>query len=328
MKIMKKFTTKLKLTAIMASLAGMTFISPVSANVIATSILDISNLKFTDTQGNTLNNITDIDIRAGNNFGNLSANLFSVAGDDSSAQNENIFLSPGVLNPTGGSFDGDQVCQGDCMPRAENDYTFRVVPPSATTSYSYADNILTGTSIDLDINGDGIIDIFAGVNASTIAEVMLNTSDTGNATSTTGTNFTFDFLALQDQEVLLSFDYLIQALAFVEPGSLAPSSATAGVSWNISLTDGITTQTYNPNQLNLSSSRTDIFSGLTNQNSGGQQSLQFSLTGGTLYQVSITHQNQVNASSNVAQVPEPNMLALLGLGLAAFAVPAIRRKLY
>ena len=122
---MKKLSKKIKLVAIAASI-GIAFATPVYSGSIATGVLDITNLKFTDAGGTTLNNVTGITILSGNNFGNLSASLTSVAGTTASDQNSNIFSGPGVLSPTGGAFDGTQICQGDCVPRAENDYGFRL----------------------------------------------------------------------------------------------------------------------------------------------------------------------------------------------------------
>ncbi len=332
---MKKFTQQIRYTAIVAALAGIAVASPASANVVATSILDISNLKFVNnTTNETLNNVNNVQVTGGNNYGNTSADLFSVPGTQTDTQSATIFSSPGVFSSTGGAFNGDQVFEGSGAMRADNDYSLRTAPPpGATNSFAYANNELNGTSIDLDIDGDGVIDLVAGVSARTISMVELNTTDVGNALSNTGTNFTFDFISLTDQTVRFDFDYVIQALAYVEPGSATPSTATAGVSWNIQLTDGTTTQSYNPNALNLTSSRTDTFAGLTNQfnTSGsfgaGPNALVFQLIAGTTYQVGITHNTQVNATSTIPQVvPEPGILALLGLGLAAFAVPGARRR--
>ncbi len=323
---MKKLSKKIKLVAIAASV-GMAFATPVYSGAIATAILDISNLKFIDSAGNNLNNIDDIQILSGNNFGNLSADLNSIPGSTSSSQNANIFDPFPILSPSAGAFNGTQISEGPAT-RLEDDYGFRVVPPAAGSSYTYADNILNGASIDLDINGNGVIDagdILAGVNASTIADVELNSTDFGNATATTGTNFAFEFIALQDQVVSLDFDFAIQTLAHVDPGSASPSSATSTVSWNLDLTDGVTTQTFNPTDLNITSARSDIFTGLDDKNNNaGHATLNFNLVAGTRYQVGIGHQVQANASSTVVSIPEPGILALLGLGLAAFGVQ--RRK--
>jgi len=312
---MKKLPKKIKLAAIAASIS-IIFATPAYSGVIATAILDISNLKFTNAvTGGNLNNIRDITILSGNNFGNLGADIFSVPGSTSSTQSENII-------PSGGSFNGAQVMEGaGGFPRVEDNYSFRTVPPGQTGKYAYADNRLNGSSIDLDTNNDGAIDAFAGVTASTIAEVMLNATDTGNATSTTGTNFAFNFTANADLSVNLGFDFNIQTLAFVDPlTSIPPSSATAGVSWNISLVDQFgNTQSFAPTSLQSTSSRNDFFTGLDDKNTaGGSESLLFNLVAGRNYQVGISHQVQANATKTMA-VPEPGSLALLGLGLAAFA---------
>ena len=318
-----KLLRNMKLLAVAATL-GVSLAVPVQAGVIATAILDITNFRFTDGMGNNLDNVNDFTIQSGNNFGSLTADLFSVGGIAAENQDEQL------LSASGGQFNGTPQCQGNCFPFADNDYSLRTLPVANTDTYAYSDNNLQGAAIDLDTDGNGTIDVAAGITAQTRADVMLDTTDGGLSTSTTGTNASLTFIANQNLLMQLDFDVSAQALAYVNPAtSGAPSSATAGVAWNLVLED-LTAGTiveYEPAELQLTAARNDFsaqFNPLDNKTFVGSLSTVFNLIAGNSYQLGITHATQANGDKT--KVPEPGMLTLMGLGLLSLAVPGIRRR--
>ena len=324
--------------AVFAAL-GCGLIGTAQADSLASSILNITNYKLSnDSTGTALNNVTDVTITGGNNFGSLKADLNSVPGDTSSTQDQ-IILAPG-----GGAFNGTAVCEGSgCNPVTADNYsqTALLPPPLGGTepsnTYAYADNNLQGASIDLDTDGNGTIDIAAGLTAQTRADVGLNSLDNGTSNSTTGTNVSFTFKALTDITMRLSFNYVAQALSYVKLGS-TPTTATANVAWSFLLTDedvidpltGVGTVTeYKPGVLNINTSRNDAnaqFSEFQRILNSGSLSTTFSLIAGHNYSIAVGHQTQANARNAVA-APEPEALVLLGIGLLAMWTPMqLRRK--
>lgn len=316
MKLLKKFIP-------LAAVAAIGVTGTAQADVVASAILDITNFKLVDdATGVALNNISDITIQSGNNFGTLSADLTSVGGISTENQDETI------ISASGGQFNGTAQCEGSgCLPMADTDYTSLATPP--TSSFAYSNNNLQGASIDLDIDTNGSIDIAAGVTSQTRADVSLITNDSGTSTSSTGTNTALTFIAAADVLLRISFDYFAEALAFVTNDSLAPSNATASTSWNLTvedLTNGGTT-TFEPGELQLTASRNDFSAGFneTQQfSNSGTFSDTFQLIAGNSYQLGIGQQLQANAQNTI---PEPSILALLGFGLLIMAAPArLRRK--
>lgn len=318
MKLLKKFVPIVAVATL-----GMGVTGTAQADALASAILDITNFKLVDNAtGIALNNISDITIQSGNNFGTLSSSLNSVGGI--AAQNQNEI----IISGSGGQFDGTPQCQGGgCAPMVNNDFSSLATPPSS--SFAYSDNNLQGASIDLDTDGDGSVDLAAGITSQTRADVSLVTNDSGTSTSSTGTNTALTFVAAADIVLQLSFDYFAEALAFVSDDTIPASVATAGVGWELTIEDldtGLIT-TFQPAELQLTASRNDFsadFNEIQQFTNIGTYTNTFALMAGHNYQLGISQQLQANAQNNVA---EPQLLALLGVGLMMMAAPArLRRK--
>jgi hypothetical protein len=322
-----KFFSRHAVASALAAMVGCGAFATAQAGVLASSILELSNFKI-QFQGAPLTNVPTnnpyVTIVSGNNFGTNLADLTSVAGAA-------VNTASVVLIPAGGQFDLASVCQGDC-PTALAENNFSSVPTPPVANFARSDNRVQGAAISLDLNGDGTIDVPAGVTASARSDVSLIDSDIGTATSSTGTNTSFDFFVTGGPvNLTIDFDYLAYVYTLVDPGSALTSTATGGTTWNLRITgpNGSNVLTWDPTQLNLSASRSDANLGVETAGSlvTGSLTNTFSLANNTRYQLSITHLVQANAQlTEATQVPEPGSLALVGLALAGMGGAAARRR--
>jgi len=335
-KMMNKLPRKMKLAAIAAVFSASCFALPAHADVLATAVIDLTNFKFTNPDKSDITNGKEITIISGNNNGTLISDLFSMPGTKSQTQ-QSIIMNPNPQPLTyggpGGQFDGTpQIETYGATPRSNNDFAPAAVPVIVSSSYSYADNLISGASV-------AGVPAPIGVHAGTIAEVAINTNDGGNASSTTGTNTTFDFTAAEDLTVTVSFNYIAQALSYVSADAAPFSGADAGISLILALyTQDPLSGLYNvlekeikPVDLQASTSLTEATAG-TNQFIKGSTGSPlfftdtFNLKANTRYQFAISQQVRANAYNTTA-IPEPGTLALLGLGLLGLiASPVVRRR--
>ncbi len=297
------------------------------ADSIASSKLDITNFQWSIDGNGALTNLPGdnprVDISsAGFNFGNLLVNLDG----DSDNASVNELISDGGQIPFG------SVCVGPGCGTAPTLNS----PPVGT--HVYGSHQLTGAIIDLDTDGSGTANIAGGADAFATAESsLISNSSLANATSNLGTNTAFDFEFTGDGTdgtvaTTLNLDFNILALASVVNPFGDSDAATAGVGWNfqlIDITDGGNTSVFDwvPSALNHTSGvgAGDADDRFENTGSLSQAAL---LTGGHEYRVNISHQLLTSATRNATTVPEPSVVALLGIGLLGLLGTASARSRY
>lgn len=332
---MKKLSNQIKLTAI-AAVMGASFSLPAQADVLATAILDISNLRFINTAtGAVLQQGNEITIATGGNSGRISADLDSVPG--SLITNQSVGANS-ILNGVGGQFDSSPVFERDIltpMPSritlGNNNFGVATVPVTVSSSYAYADHVLQGAAI-------GGLGVSEGAHAGTIAEVGLITNDSGIAGASTGTNSSFvsniDFgVGSTDLQVDLIFNYVAQALAFVSDDAVTFSNAQATINFTLTITDLVNsalTRSFTPDELNRTLNSSDFIPGTDEYYDVGTNfvAASYTLLAGRNYRLTIAQTTEATAANtNSTEIPEPGTLALLGLGLLGLvASPVVRRR--
>jgi len=317
-------TNKLMLAVVAVLAAGASNIA--QADSIALAQLDIDHFRWTNkATGAALSNAPNspianrVNIVGGNNSGNLSVGLGAAS---SPGHHDSVPIA------VGGQIAPHTQCLGACGSAP-------TLPPSVTGTFAYASHSLTGAIIDLDTNGASGPEILANASAHATAESSAKSVDgsslVNNGTADLGTNTRFSFVATANLETLLSLDYIARAMAAViAPHNGATDTATASIQWNLSLNDNTAPGTntlfdvtsgaplgtsWVPSALNHTSIQVGGGTDFYNV-SFGSLAIQANLLAGHEYTIGIGHSVQ----SNVTNVPEPAIPALIGAGLLAFGL--------
>lgn len=311
--------------AVTAALGVMT-IGQSQASVLGEAELTITNFIITNGTSAPLS-VTDFSQLSIADSQNNSATLNGTS-DFHAAQATTFVASVDALQASVGA-----------NPHGQNDFTPDLAPPTAT--FSRADRILTGQPIA----GTGFA---TGATSQAIAETSLTSNSTGNSATTGILTSTFEFqLAHAIGSAGISFDASTFLQAWTSAGTAPGTLAGSGFSWTIKLTDGLTGATlleWTPNGTigsgtetglavtaegcNLNSSASATFnqpSPATTCSGHFAATTTFALAANHPYSFTIS-ESVTSQATNVAAVPEPTTLALLGLGAVALGFARRRRS--
>lgn len=315
MKSTKKTLIALAITAALGASGAA------NAGVLASSTFSITNFLLSNNDTGTTLALSDFGsppALAANNNALISSSLagLPVAGNS---------FNLSIFDPT--PTDLTRVTVGDiAIAPAENNFMV-LTPPPSTGNFANADQLLTGTAINL---GGGT----TGANAQVRSDVSLTGTGSGAAASNVGLNATFRFALANDTNVRINFDGAVDLVAFTDLGINFPSNAQASSSIEVILNvlnggqvfafNGATAQGLNTG-CTLGNTRT------TNAPANGLNSYRCSdtfsattglLTAGTTYELSIRQ----TTGANARLVSEPGVLSLMGLGLLGIGAALRKRK--
>ncbi|HRN82900.1 MAG TPA: PEP-CTERM sorting domain-containing protein [Nitrosomonas europaea] len=280
----------------------------------ADAILRLDNFIFTvnDGSGARQASVNDLNIQNGANNGNTSA---AIDGNSSSFNGN---------SPLGASMNIQQAVVNPANALSNNNYN-----SFFTGSYG------TGTSqtafADADLAGSSILGLGVGpyaVSADTRATAGLETGSIGDATSNLGLLVTFDFIATGDFTLGFSTGYDWTAYTFLDPtaGALG-ANAQASTSWMVTVTNsttGAVVGRVTPDELN------NTFGALNAGEIGGFQNQVGNiaydigeLVTGQRYTLNLRHTTEADVSRG--RIPEPGIIALMGLGFLGMTLVTRRR---
>ncbi|MTW13939.1 hypothetical protein GM658_25325 [Pseudoduganella eburnea] len=306
-------TFRKSLLATAAALAVGIASAPAQASTFASAILDINNFRLLHSSGAAYSS-TDFTILQGTNDAHATAALNNVFANGTSS----IPILAGTPNVP------HQCVGAPCPALANNDFTPFPSPPPVPGSFGYADQDLTGASITIGATP-------AGAHARTRADASTAMNSIASGNSDVGTSTTFQFTLGGSDTMTVAFDATPYTQAYVSLGSGPDANANARLSWSINIVD-LTTRlpvfTYAPHELNADSvrSRTDAMPGILTYTlpTAAYGSTSPLLSAGTSYQITIQHNTLANALQQ--ELPEPDSVAVLAVGMLAMSIALRRRK--
>jgi hypothetical protein len=277
------------------------------ADAFAQSILIIDNFRLLHANGTPYTN-SDFSMLSGGVAAYASAQLNGVSDND--------------MRTGAGNLDIVHRGVGALPARPENYFS-----PLAggAGNFGYADQHMAGDMITTNMGAAGML-----VQHRADASVAANGAAVGYSGVADAASFSFSLGV--GEYMTIAFNALPFTQAFATDGAGTATSASASLSWTISVTDLTTGQTvfaFQPEQLNALSnvSRTNGLGGATTYEPGW---LSFAATTsmlevGDIYQISIGQASFASALQS-QQVPEPATLAGFGAGLLAMAALSRRRR--
>jgi len=288
--------------------------APAQAATFASAILDINNFRLLHSGGGAYST-TDFTVLTGTNDAHATGSLNGIFANGTASFPILSGTTPDVAH---------QCVGAPCPALAENNFTPFPSPPPVPGSFGYADQNLTGASINIGATP-------AGAHAQTRADASTALNAIASGNSDVGTSTTFSFTLGLSDTMTISFDGTPFTQAFVSTGSGPTANANARLSWSINIIDlgtGTSVFEFAPTSLNSLSavSRTDGTAGLTTYAPGTAAYLAVTplLTAGTNYQITIQHNTLANALQQ--EVPEPDSLAVLAVGLLSMSLLLRRRR--
>lgn len=326
--------SKKTLSLLVASAAlGLAAAGPVQADLFATAYQSIENLEFLDSDGNILDRDTD----------------FISLAFTSSADQDGTLTGTGGFNdsePNGGNIDFSSQClstTGDCPVLTENQQPPTLLTGPQGTDFVTADQYQEGAPIaNLDNTIDGTGDFNTGADILSITTANLSTTTAeGSANVNNALEASWEFSLAGEGVITISADNVATYLeAFASAGEIFPGKASASTEWELTITDIGGADGGGVIFSSLDEAAFDLFNQTTSANANGfafdiqtcgdlaaifagcgtAVTGPFSfdtpfLQADNLYQMSLRSNTNLDIARVHVQVPEPGILALLGMGM-------------